>query len=122
LEGEAADPGFWDDPRTAQRKMQQLDRLRANVDLWTDLDARIRAALELTDLALEAQDFSLQDQLEAETAEIAASLAKEDTSNSLRTVRRAVRDCYYSSRSRRDRFSRLGGDAAAYVCPLVGDA
>jgi peptide chain release factor 2 len=58
--------------------MQQLDRLRANVDLWTDLDARIRAALELTDLALEAQDFSLQDQLEAETAEIAASLAKEE--------------------------------------------
>lgn len=78
MEGEAADPGFWDDPRTAQRKMQQLDRLRANVDLWTDLDARIRAALELTDLALEAQDFSLQDQLEAETAEIAASLAKEE--------------------------------------------
>ncbi len=78
MEVEAADPGFWDDPRTAQRKMQQLDRLRVNVDLWTDLDARIRAALELTDLALEAQDFSLQDQLEAETAEIAASLAKEE--------------------------------------------
>ena len=78
LEREAAGPGFWDDPRPARQKMQQLGHLKETVDLWRDLQSRSKALLELTDLALEEEDYSLQDQVEAEADEIARTLAREE--------------------------------------------
>lgn len=78
MEQEAASPGFWDEPREAQRKMQQLGRLKDGVTLWRDLQAQAGSLLELTDLALSEGDYSLQEQLEAETGEIAKTLAREE--------------------------------------------
>ncbi len=58
--------------------MQQLGRLKDTVTLWRGLQSRASNLLELTQLALEEGDYSLQDQLEAEEEEIAAVLGREE--------------------------------------------
>jgi peptide chain release factor 2 len=78
MEQEAGHPGFWDDPQPAQRKMQQLVRLKETVSLWRDLQSQAGSLLELTELALEEGDDSLQGQLEAEVTEISKTLEREE--------------------------------------------
>ena len=78
MEKESADPAFWDDSRQAQRKMRELARQKETVDLWRDLESRADALQELTDLAIEEGDNSLQDQLEQEAAEILGTMAREE--------------------------------------------
>ena len=70
-------PTFWDDPQGAQKKMQQLARLKEGVELWRGLQARTVSAIELVDLALDEGDSSLQGQLEAEAQEITEVLDRE---------------------------------------------
>ena len=78
LEQESALPSFWDDPQDAQRKMQQLARLKERVDLWRELGARTSSLLELTDLAIDESDDSLEDHLRAEEQEISLILDREE--------------------------------------------
>jgi peptide chain release factor 2 len=78
MEQEAASSGFWDDPREAQRKMQQLGRLKETVAVWRDLQSQAKTLLELTDLAIEEGDDSLQEQLQADTDRLARTLAHEE--------------------------------------------
>jgi peptide chain release factor 2 len=78
MEQEAASPGFWDDPHQAQRKMQQLVRLKETVSLWRDLQSQASSLLELTELALEEGDDSIQGQLEEEAAQTSQTLAREE--------------------------------------------
>jgi peptide chain release factor 2 len=78
MELEAAGPGFWDDARSAQKKMQQLGRLKGTVALWRDLQSRAKTSLELTDLALEEGDNSLESQLEAEAEDLSRTLDREE--------------------------------------------
>ena len=83
MESEAAQPGYWDDPRQAQARMQQLGRLKDTVALWRGLRSQAATLLELTELALEEEDYSLEPQLVAEFGEIAATLAREETNLTL---------------------------------------
>jgi peptide chain release factor 2 len=78
LEEEAAQASFWEDSRSAQQKMQHLARLKEQVVLWRDLESRTASLLELTDLALEEDDDSLEDQLRVEVAEISHTLEVEE--------------------------------------------
>ncbi len=78
MEREAAEPGYWDDHQAAQRKMQQLGRLKDTVALWRDLESRSQNLLELTELALAEDDSSLHEQLEAESEELSKALASEE--------------------------------------------
>ncbi len=78
MEAAAAAPGFWDDHRAAQAQMQQLVRLKDQVTLWRSLRSDAASALELTELALEEGDDSIQEQLEAEAADLARSLEREE--------------------------------------------
>ena len=78
METEAAASGFWDDPRLAQNKMQQLGRLKDTVSLWRDVEGQAQALLELAVLALEEQDDSLEDQLRTEADEIGAIVSREE--------------------------------------------
>ena len=78
MEREAAEPGYWDDHQAAQRKMQQLGRLKDTVALWRDLESRSQNLLELTELALAEDDPSLHEQLEAESEELSKALASEE--------------------------------------------
>ena len=77
LEIESALSSFWDDPKDAQRKMRQLARLRDSVQLWRELEARIASARELTDLAIEDGDSSLEEPLRAEAEELSHTLDRE---------------------------------------------
>jgi len=63
LEEEASQNKFWNDPEAAQRKMQQLSKLKTLVDKWRALDLRIADALELAELA----DAGMQEELAGET-------------------------------------------------------
>ena len=63
--------------------MRQLTRLKETVELWQDLQSRTTSLLELVDLALEEGDFSLQDEIEDETAQINQTLAKEEVNLTL---------------------------------------
>ncbi len=76
LEKEASSPGFWDDAQLAQRKMQELGQLQHSVELWHGLRSQVTDLLELTTLAIESGDESVADELTAETAAAAASLAR----------------------------------------------
>ena len=78
METAAAAPGFWDDHRAAQAQMQQLGRLKDQVTLWRSLRSDAASALELTELALEEGDDSIQEQLEAEAAALTRSLEREE--------------------------------------------
>ena len=71
-------PSFWDDSKDAQRKMQQLARLKEGVELWRSLRATTVSLLELTDLAIDAGDISLEEQLRAEAEEISRTLGQEE--------------------------------------------
>ncbi len=63
LEEEASQGHFWNDPEGAQRKMQQLSKLKALVDKWRALRLRIADALELAEIA----DADMQAELAGET-------------------------------------------------------
>ena len=83
METAAAAPGFWDDHRAAQVQMQQLGRLKDQVTLWRTLRSDAASALELTELALEEGDDSIQEQLEAEAAALTRSLEREEVNLTL---------------------------------------
>ena len=76
LEAAAAAAGFWDDPASAQRKMQELGKLQRSVELWRGLQAQIGDLAELTELAIETGDESLADELTAETEDVKNRLAR----------------------------------------------
>ena len=56
--------------------MQELGQLQHSVELWRGLEAQVADLLELTSLAIETDDETVADELAAETATAAASLAK----------------------------------------------
>ena len=72
IEQQAAAPDFWDTPDTAQKVMQEMSRLRAQVDPWQKLSQRIADAVELDEMADE--DF-LSD-LEQEVNALSTMLEK----------------------------------------------
>ena len=78
MEREAGEPGYWDDHQSAQMKMQQLGRLKDTVNLWRGLESSSKNLVELTEMALEEKDVSLQEQLEAESQELTRLLAREE--------------------------------------------
>ncbi len=58
--------------------MQRMGRLRDTVTLWRGLESRSEELLEFTVLAIEEEDFSLEEQLETDAASIARELAREE--------------------------------------------
>ena len=63
--------------------MRQLGRIKDTVELWRNLQSQADNLLELTGLALEEDDYSLQDQLEAEARDISNVLAREEVNLTL---------------------------------------
>jgi peptide chain release factor 2 len=62
LEAQSAQPQFWNDPAAAQAAMQQLSKLRAEVERWQGVRDQIKDTLELVEL----DDAELADELAAE--------------------------------------------------------
>ena len=69
---------FWDDHQAAQSKMQELGRLKDTVSLWRGIEGQGNSLLELTELAIAEDDFSLEEQLTAEVAKLVRDLAREE--------------------------------------------
>ncbi len=76
LEQESVAPDFWDDPETAQRKMQRLADLKQEVELWDDLESRVTDLVDLLEMAQAADDHGIAEEIAGEVAEIEAQLAQ----------------------------------------------
>lgn len=74
MEKESSAPGFWDDPETAQRKMQRLSNLRGEVNLWDELDAKVTDLSDLLELAAAADDQAIVDEIAREVELMEAQL------------------------------------------------
>ena len=64
LEAAASQNDFWSEPEAAQKTMQQLSKLKSQVDKWETLAGRINDAIELAEIV----DGDMAVELEAETA------------------------------------------------------
>ncbi|MFQ5860818.1 MAG: peptide chain release factor 2 [Dehalococcoidia bacterium] len=78
LEREAAAAHFWDDPQEAQRRMQQLARLKETVEFWRNLERRTCSLLELVQMALQAGESSLSEQLTTEVDALTAEFRQQE--------------------------------------------
>jgi peptide chain release factor 2 len=72
LQAQANDPDFWANPDSAQKTMQEISRLRSEVERWQTLAARISDALELAQLG----EASLLDDLQRETDDLTTQVEK----------------------------------------------
>ncbi|NLP43483.1 MAG: peptide chain release factor 2 [Peptococcaceae bacterium] len=63
LEEELAQSGFWDDPASAQKTMQELTRHKDKVNLYENLEREVEDVATLWELALEEEDASLEDEI-----------------------------------------------------------
>ena len=66
LEERAADPDLWNDPQNAQRLMQRLSQVKAEVERWVGLENQIVTIAELTELAETEADDSLREEIVSE--------------------------------------------------------
>ena len=78
MEKEAAQPGYWDEPRIAQNKMRELGRVKEIVDLWRGLHRESVGLLELIELSLVEGDSTLEEELQAELDSLKSNLARQE--------------------------------------------
>ncbi|MDJ0305207.1 MULTISPECIES: peptide chain release factor 2 [Dehalobacter] len=64
LEDELNKPGFWDDPSSAQKVMQELTREKDKVTVHQQLQDQIEDIAALWELAVEEDDISLESEIE----------------------------------------------------------
>jgi peptide chain release factor 2 len=74
LEEQSAQPGFWDDPQSAQKTMRRLAEAREEVDTWRGIEARARELRELLDLAESESDAELGQAVAADVGTLASLL------------------------------------------------
>jgi peptide chain release factor 2 len=74
LEREASAPDLWDDPESAQAKMQELSDLKSDVDQWTGLSRRVADATALLELADKDRDEALIEDLANDVAALEREL------------------------------------------------
>lgn len=72
LDADTSSPDFWNDQQSAQKAMQELSTLRAQVDEWDILRQRVIDALDL--LEMTEDDPALIDELEREATAIEQGL------------------------------------------------
>ncbi len=76
LEERAADPNLWSNQQEAQRTMQRLTQLKAEVERWTNLENQITTLAELQELAAAESDDSLNAEIAAEFASAQQAMDK----------------------------------------------
>ena len=60
-----AEPGFWDDPETAQKHVQAIKRLKGSVEEWEQIAGELEDVLVLVELVAEEPDAGLAEELSA---------------------------------------------------------
>ena len=79
----SAEPGFWDDPKSAEKVMSEIKALKGRVEPWERLRRRVDDLEALYELAAESGDDSLVTEVEAEIASIRAEYEKQNIVNLL---------------------------------------
>ena len=74
LEASSSQPEFWDDPMKAQETMRRLSKLKEEVETWRGLERRAAELADLADLALQENDYSLEQSLASETNSLRSRL------------------------------------------------
>ncbi len=74
LEETAAKDGFWDDLENSQKVLQKTSQLKAKVERYNNLKALFDDTLALIELADEAEDISLLDEVVSDSARFSAEL------------------------------------------------
>ncbi len=70
LEAEAGASKFWDDPDKAQKIMQELSRLKAEIDRWQNIANQVNDTLELAQM----DDDNLLDELTKEVEQLSKTV------------------------------------------------
>jgi peptide chain release factor 2 len=74
LEERMGDPGFWNDPPSAQAAVQQVKSLKAALEPFAALEARVRSAAELDALLELDPDEALAAELDADVAALESAV------------------------------------------------
>ena len=74
LEKDAADPAFWNDMEASQKILQRTSQLKASVASYDKLKAKYEDLLALIDMAIEADDESVAEEIRQEFDEFKKSL------------------------------------------------
>ena len=69
MEKETIAPGFWDDQRVAQQKMQELNALQDQIRVWDGLQQRTEDALDLAGIADDDEEMLTELKQEANALE-----------------------------------------------------
>ena len=76
LEAQSAAPGFWDDIENSQAILQKTSRLKGKVEEYDKILSLYNDTEVLIEIADDAQDLSVVDEINTSIEEIAASLSK----------------------------------------------
>lgn len=76
LEVQAAAPGFWDDVENSQQVVQKTSRLKGKIEEYDRLTALYEDTEVLIEIADEAEDLSVIDEITASIEEFSSSLSK----------------------------------------------
>jgi len=79
LEAETTKPDFWLDPAKAQSTMRQLGTSKNVAQTWRQLDKRVTELLDMTTLAIEENDQSIQEEIQRDIEEITSQLDELET-------------------------------------------
>ena len=78
LEARSADPDLWNNQQEAQQLMQQLTRIKGEVDGWQNIDSRLATVSELVEISLDEADESLIAELSSEILNLRAELDRRE--------------------------------------------
>ena len=76
LEAQSAAPGFWDDTQNSQEVLQKISRLKAKTEEYNRIKLLFEETLLLIEMANEAEDLSLLEEVSVSVEEFITSLEK----------------------------------------------
>ena len=79
LDEQGSEPGFWDDPREAQKVLRQAEALRDELGAWNGLRSRADDLIELADLAEASPDDDMGSGLDDEYRALLADYERDRT-------------------------------------------
>ncbi len=77
LEKKALEPDFWNDQDNSGKVLRQTKQLKDKIERFERLDAKLEDAITLCELAIEANDESMKEEVENEVREIEAEEEKQ---------------------------------------------
>jgi peptide chain release factor 2 len=74
LEDQSAQPGFWDDPQSAQSVMRRIAEAREQIEAWRSLETQARDLSALLELAEAESDESVADEVARDAEQLSKTV------------------------------------------------